>query len=203
LQPEFRFNIELIKRKNVNMSQMFGDSGHDEFINWYESLHSMNVLFMFKGDFNQDLINSIVKLADNMSELASEDILVKQRLTGIIVECLQNICRHGEDFSLDKMAKPGIILLRKLEGSYILNFGNSLSLSKVESMKSYINKINNLDNDGLKSYHKEVLQNAELYGKYGADIGLINIAKNSEKKFNYNFHNINDHYSFFSIEVFV
>jgi len=185
------------------MSQIFGDGRHDEFINWHESLHSNNVLFMFKGDFNQDLINSLVKLVNGMTELASEDTLVKQKLTGTIVECLQNICRHGESHSADRASKPGIILLRKLSNSYVLNIGNSLSNSKVERMKEYINKVNSLDKEGLKVFHKEVLQNTELYGKYGADIGLINVARNSEKKFNYNFHNINDNYSFFSLEVYV
>lgn len=185
------------------MSQESVGRWHDEFISWYESLHYNNVLFMFKGDFSQDLINSIVRLTDNMSELALENTVVKQRLTGTIVECLQNICRHGESDAENKLCKPGIILLRRKSGSYILNIGNILPIAKVENMKKYINKVSSLDKQGLSSLHKEVLQNSELYGKYGADIGLINVARNSEKMFGSNFHDINNNYSFFSLEVYV
>ncbi len=185
------------------MAHSIVGSWHDEFISWYESLHTNNVLFMFKGDFSQDLINSIVKLTDNMSEFKLEETIVKQRLTGAIVECLQNICRHGESNSVNKFAKPGIILLRRQENSYVLNIGNILPIEKVKDMKDYIGKVSSLDKQGLRDLHKEVLQSTELYGKYGADIGLINVAKNSEKMFGSCFHGINDNYSFFSLEVYV
>ena len=183
------------------MIKLIGRGDHDGFINWYESLQKNNIIFMFKGDFNQALVNSIVKLVDGLSDLANEGVLARQRMTGTIVESLQNICRHGESPGGNDTVKPGILMLRKKENAYVLDIGNNLSTSKVEHLREYIEKINGLDDEGLKKFHTEVLQNTELFGKYGADLGLINIARKSQKGFEYDFRIINDTYSFFSLEV--
>lgn len=174
---------------------------HSEFNAWFESLQANNILFMFKGDFNQELINSIVQLIEGLPELEQEDIIVRKRMSGAVVECLQNICRHGENLSETSDLKPGMLLLRKRNGEYVISIGNNIKTSKVSTLRDYIDKVNGLDDAGLKEFHKDVLINTELFGKFGADLGLINIARKSSRDFDYDFREINDTYSFFSFEV--
>jgi len=183
------------------MTKLMGGEAHGGFINWYESLQSNNVLFMFKGDFNQELVNSIVQVVSGLSDLLEEDILVKNRMTSTIIECLQNICRHGESTEEGSLLKPGIILLRKRESEYILDIGNSLVTKKVKALQQYIDKVNGMTDMELKSFHKEVLVKTELFGKFGADLGLINVARKAKRGFKYGFREINDLYSFFSLEI--
>jgi len=178
-----------------------GGEAHGGFINWYESLQQNNILFMFKGDFNQELVNSIVQVINSLSDLLEEDVLVKSRMTSTIIECLQNICRHGESAEDGSLLKPGIILLRKKEDEYILDIGNSLVTKKVGALQEYIDKVNKMTDEDLKSFHKEVLVKTELFGKFGADLGLINVARKAKRGFKYGFKEINDLYSFFSLEI--
>ena len=156
---------------------------------------------MFKGDFTQELINSIVLLIEGLPEVEHEAIIVKKRMSGAVVECLQNICRHGESVVSPSELKPGLLLLRKKDDEYVISIGNNLKTSKVSGLKEYIAKVNGLDDAGLKEFHKDVLVSTELFGKFGADLGLINIARKSSRAFDYDFREVNDTYSFFSFEV--
>jgi len=183
------------------MSKLIGDQAHEGFISWYESLQSNNILFMFKGDFNQELVNSIAKVVSGLADISHETVLVKNRMTGTIIECLQNICRHGENIEEGSTLKPGIILLRKTDGDYILDIGNSLMTKKVEPLQGYIDKVNEMNDEELKTFHKDVLVKTELFGKFGADLGLINVARKAKRDFKYAFREINENYSFFSLEV--
>lgn len=183
------------------MMNMVGKEAHDGFISWYESLQSNNILFMFKGDFNQELVNSIVKVVNGLADMADENVLVKNRMTGTIIECLQNVCRHGESPEEGSMLKPGIILLRKRDDEYILDIGNSLKTKGVSLLQEYIDKVNSMDDEDLKTFHKDVLLKTELFGKFGADLGLINVARKAKRGFRYAFREISDLHSFFSLEV--
>ena len=183
------------------MTKLMGGEAHGGFISWYESLQSNNILFMFKGDFNQELVNSIVQVVNGLTDMLEEDILVKNRVAAAIIECLQNICRHGESPESGSVLKPGIILLRKTETDYILDIGNSLMTKEVGELQEYIDRLNGMSNAELRSFHKDVLVKTELFGKFGADLGLINVARKARKGFNYGFKEIDDQYSFFSLEI--
>jgi len=173
------------------------------FNEWYDSLNESNMLLMFKGDFNQELINSIVSLIEGIPEISDEPVVLKTRMSGVVVECLQNICRHGEGYGDHVKMKPGIILIRKGEDEYIIGIGNPILASKVKTLQQYLDKVNELDKEELKDFHKKVLVNAELYGKYGADLGLINMARKSDKKFAFDFRKLDDKYTFFSFEIYI
>ena len=172
-----------------------------DFSEWYETLNESNMLLMFKGDFNQELINSIVSLIEEIPEISDEPVVLKTRMSGAVIECLQNICRHGESYGNNVKMKPGIILIRKGDDEYIIGIGNPIAASKVKSLQQYIEKVSNLSKEELKKFHKEVLINSELYGKHGADLGLINMARKSHKKFEYDFTKLDDKYFFFSFEI--
>jgi len=163
------------------------EQDHQEFNTWFESFQANNILFMFKGDFNQELINSIVLLIEGLPEVEHEEIIVKKRMSGVVVECLQNICRHGENIIDGSELKPGMLLLRKKNGDYLISIGNNVKTNKVSKLRDYIAKVNGMDNTGLKDFHKDVLINTELFGKYGADLGLINIARKSNRNFDFDF----------------
>ena len=169
----------------------------------FEDLQNNNILFMFKGDFNQDLINSIVLLVEDLPEVNNEDLLVKSRLVATLVECLQNVCRHGESLDDFKQMRPGILVIRKINNQFHISIGNVLSTSKVEELEKHIIDIKSKSSAELKQYKKEVLLNTELYGKLGADFGLIHIARTVSRSFEFKFKPIQKDFSFFALDLCV
>ena len=174
-----------------------------DFNTWYDSLNKTNMLLMFKGDFNQDLINSIVLLIERLPTISDETAVFKTRMSVAIIECLQNICRHGEDYGDNINMKPGILLISKEEDKYVIGIGNPVLTSKVKDLHEYLKKVSNLNQEELKDFHKKVLVNSELYGKHGADLGLINLARKSSNKFKFDFREMDNKYTFFSFELYI
>ena len=58
-----------------------------------------------------------------------------------------------------------------------------------------------MDKDALKVYYKEVLNNGEMSAKGGGGLGMIDIARKSGKKLEYKFDNVDNEYSFFSLNI--
>ena len=53
----------------------------------------------------------------------------------------------------------------------------------------------------LKDYYKQVLNNGEMSLKGGGGLGMIDIARKTGQKLHYNFQNIDNKVSFFSLNI--
>lgn len=73
--------------------------------------------------------------------------------------------------------------------------------SKVDSFKQRLESINAMSPEDLKILYKEILNNDRLSEKGGGGLGMIDIARKTGQKLNFNFAEINDKYSFFSLNI--
>ena len=168
---------------------------------YFEELEEHNIIFMFKGDFNQDLINAVVVLVEGIPHMTDENILVRSRLSGAIIECMQNVCRHGGNLNDADNLRPGIILINRTEKEYHVSIGNIVETKKVERLEEHLKRIKGMDRKELKYFQREVLMKSELYGKHGADLGLINMARKSHEGLGFLYKKINEMHSFISMNV--
>ena len=99
--------------------------------------------------------------------------------------------------------RPGILVVRKVDSQFHISIGNVLSTSKVDELEKHIIDIKSKSSSELKQYKKEVLLNTELYGKLGADFGLIHLARKVSRGFEFKFKLIQDDYSFFALNLCV
>ena len=186
------------------------DTTNESLKDFYEALYAHHIILLYKGGFNQELIRSVLALTESKHGLKNESSLVKSRVTSIIVECMQNICRHAESHYISEgkeevkiKMKPGIFLVGKNDEEYFIATGNLVQTSHVAKLKTYLDKVNGMNIDDLRKFHKQILRNTDLYGKYGADLGLINIAKISSKSFEYDFRQFDETCSFYSFSTSV
>jgi hypothetical protein len=138
-----------------------------------------NILLSFKGAITDDLISAIIELIENKLELKNESSRIKKKVFNILVECLQNLFHHNEDY----------------------NQQNGHDMSVMVVIKKNLNKINSLDKEGLKQLYKTVLTDGEYSDTGGAGLGLIDIGRKSSNPLEYGFIPFNENYSFFSLNV--
>ncbi|MGE3825971.1 MAG: DUF6272 family protein, partial [Bacteroidia bacterium] len=62
-------------------------------------------------------------------------------------------------------------------------------------------RINSMTSEELKTLYKEILNNDQLSSKGGGGLGMIDIARKTGEKLNFNFVEINNKYSFFSLNI--
>lgn len=175
------------------------DNIHD----FYNKMEKGNIMLSFKGEVTSDLLTSILQIMESKMETLEEPPKIKKKVYNILVECLQNLYHHldDDDFKTKINEKSALFMIRKLEGEYSIMTGNFIATENVEMMKSRLDTINNMDKDELKVYYKEVLNNGEMSAKGGGGLGMIDIARKSGKKLEYKFNQIDDSYSFFSLNI--
>ncbi len=170
--------------------------------NWIQFLEEKNLVLSFKGEFNRDLINAILLLSSGKGNLNENNTAIKSRIFSIIVECTQNICKHGADDSERSEIRPGIILIGKEDKTAVISTGNLMHNEEVEVLKQKIDALKKLTKEEIKTHAQNVMRTGTLSAKSGAGLGLITILRKSEK-LNYEIKKINDKLSFFSLQVYV
>ncbi len=68
-------------------------------------------------------------------------------------------------------------------------------------MKRRLDEVNSLDKEQLKEYYKKVLNNGEMSLKGGGGLGMIDIARKTGEKLEYNFLEIDNKVSFFTLNI--
>jgi hypothetical protein len=170
---------------------------------FYNKMEKGNIMLSFKGEVTSDLLTSILQIMESKMETLEEPPKIKKKVYNILVECLQNLYHHldDDDFKTRVNEKSALFMIRKLDGEYSIMTGNFIASENVEMMQGRLDRINEMDKDQLKVYYKEVLNNGEMSAKGGGGLGMIDIARKSGKKLEYNFDRIDEEYSFFSLNI--
>lgn len=168
---------------------------------WYSKLEESNLVLSFKGDFNHELVKAILILTHQEQAGSPQKRPATSRIFGIIVECLQNICKHGASLKEGSSLKPGIILIGRKEGEYRIGVGNIIRNEEISKLSNEIDTLNSMDEEGLRNRQTEILKHSSLTDDGNAGIGLIYMSRKTEGKMLYDFKSINAEYSFFSMEL--
>ena len=119
-----------------------------------------------------------------------------------MVEMLQNISKHADNFSQEMDWKPGIFLITETEDNYVLISGNYIKNEKVEKLRENLEHTNSLENSKLVKEYNEILQDFDLQNRKKG-LGLLDLKKKSKANLNYNFHQLDEKLSFFMLQVVV
>ncbi|MCH8316937.1 MAG: hypothetical protein IIA88_00330 [Bacteroidetes bacterium] len=165
-------------------------------------MRSKNLLLLYEGEFSQEITRSVLEMAERNMEYFGEQENTKRKVFNIMVECLQNICRHADSKENIKYPRTGIFIIGRDNGEYVISSGNFINNDKVDSLKLRLDKINNLDKAGLKAFYQDLLRKAKrITNKATPGLGLIDIARKSGQKLEYNFEKVNDKISYFALQA--
>jgi hypothetical protein len=171
----------------------------------FKGMQKDNLGYIYRGLFTQTITDSIIGLAEANLETTGESSKVKKRVFSILVECLQNITRHQtencEDH--DDPSMQGIFIIQKKESFYYITTGNVVKHSAIPKLRSQLEKINSFEQDGLKDYYKQILEDGTISDKGGAGLGLIEMARKSGNKLSFDFAKINEKVSYFYLHTAV
>lgn len=167
-----------------------------------------DVILSYKGDITQELLTAVYPIIETRLEKEVEDSKRRKKIFHVLVECLQNVFHHMESFksniASDKMNGNvgGLFMMaRGEENSYRVFTGNFILNEKLEVLKQRIDKVNAMSATELKAFYLGSLNTSELSEKGGAGLGIIDMARKSENKLEYQFHSLTETYSFFTLAV--
>lgn len=175
-----------------------------DIFDFYDKMERNNIMLSFKGNITSELLTSVLQIMESKLDNMDEPPAVKKKVYNVLVECLQNLYHHTdkmaeEDESLSK--KSAIFMIGKVEDHYKIVTGNYMLKENIQILKERIDHVNSLDKEQLKSYYKEVLNNGTMSAKGGGGLGIIDIARKSGQKLDYNFMDVNENFSFFTLNI--
>ena len=160
--------------------------------------------FIYQGDFKDEITAKIINLSEFNIQNSSEISKMKKKVSLIMVECFQNIVRHGEDVDKSKLPRTTtqsrIFIARNIKNSYIISSANLIENENIENLQKKLDTINSFSKEELKDYYMEILSNEELTKKGGAGLGLVEMARKSGEKLQYSFDSLNDKLSYFYLQ---
>ncbi|MDR1171849.1 MAG: SiaB family protein kinase [Bacteroidales bacterium] len=173
----------------------------------YAEICGDDVFFAYAGNIVSEQINLILEEIEEKFIEVSTNIKVRKKIYNIMVESLQNLFHHLDDvpegLSETLGKRYGMIVIKRKGDDFRLTVGNFVSADKVKFLTEKIEKINSLSNDELKEMYKFILNYQKLSSKGGGGLGLIDIARKSDKKLEYRFFPYNDCYYFYKLDIFV
>ena len=169
----------------------------------YDKMDKNNILLSFKGDITSELLTSILQIMENKMENMQEEPKTKKKVYNVLVECLQNLYHHMDDatdLNGDKN-RSAIFMIAKNNGIYDIITGNYILTENIVGLKTRLDEVNSLSKDKLKEYYRSVLNNGEMSLKGGGGLGMIDIARKTGEKLAYDFLEIDNKVSFFTLII--
>jgi hypothetical protein len=161
-----------------------------------------HVILSFKGLVTAELLNSVLYIMESKMETMQESPKTRKKVFNILVECLQNLYHHVDENQLDDIERRSVlVMITKQDDRFVIRTGNYIDNEKAEFLNEKLQTINSMDKDELRKYYQDSLESSMISTKGTAGLGMIDIARKSGNKLDFEFLKVNDEMSFFCLNV--
>lgn len=159
-----------------------------------DKMTSEHLMFVYRGVITRENSIPLLMLIEKELEDSEFGFIGRKRLFMFVLESLQNVSRHS---GKTKLADMSMVVYSKTNGGYTVTTGNVISTDKIRDLRSRLDEINNLDVSEIRSVYRKMLVSSELSSKGGAGLGLIEMAKKTGNKLDYDFIDLDNENSYF------
>jgi hypothetical protein len=169
-----------------------------------EQFSREGIMICFNGPLSHSIIEEMGTAIKNYLEADAIARMAVQDVFAAYIEMAQNV----RNYQMLKKLPPGdigsaTILIAKTEDTYAVTSGNVILNADVEALVSRIELINSLQSDALKKMIRQQLHSETTSCSIGAGIGMMEMAKRSNRNLEYSIRNISEEYSFYTLKVYI
>ena len=174
---------------------------------FYKKMEDEKIILSFKGEFTSDLLTSVLHILESKMLALNIDPKKKKRVFNVMVECFQNLYHHIEeleqDKELEKQQKAALLMIKHVDDKFIVRTGNFIRNTGISELKRKLAMVNALSTDELRELYQKKLRLDDRTDKGTAGLGLIDIARKSKNKLEYEFLDVTKESSFFCLNVII
>ena len=174
--------------------------GFLEFVyDFYKSMKAREITLVYEGEITHQITKAFTSLTESNMAKEDESTAVQRKVFHVMVEFLQNISKHADDFGSNDyiFSGRGIFMVSKGANEYCVTTGNIIENNKIAEMKKMLNHINSLNTDELNLLYKKQIKEGRLSSKGGAGLGFIDIKRKTKKNLEFDFLPVGENTSFF------
>jgi hypothetical protein len=164
----------------------------------YTMMERQNILLSFIGDFNLAITDALLHIA-NPKNAIDKEVTAKTKVYKIMVECLENICKHSD--VIDQDNSPSLFYLSKSTDHFYVITGNYIMNKNIIKLKGDIDLLNSMNKEEVRERYRSILKLGRISEKNGAGVGIIDIVMKADNKLEYLFMPHSDDYSFYILKV--
>jgi hypothetical protein len=168
---DFQMQIDLVVNDGEEISTITAPNSIDENESIHKHILENEVIFLYKGDFNSDIVTSIMNIMKDNAGYSGKP--TGFRLFHAGVELMQNIVRYGKEF---EGKRDGLFTLNKMGNGYYLCSGNYVT-EDTQALELFITEINKKDKAELDQIYRTGLKQSVLNDSSAAGIGLIDLRR--------------------------
>lgn len=179
------------KRDNISFLEFVYD--------FYKSMKRHEISLVYEGEITHQITKAFTSLTESNMAKEEESNTVQKKVFHVMVECLQNISKHADEYGTNDyiFSGRGIFLVAKGTDEYSVTTGNTVDNSKIPDLKKLLEQVNSLDKEELTELYKKQIKEGRLSDKGGAGLGFIDIKRKTGRNLDYHFLPINEETSFF------
>jgi hypothetical protein len=145
------------------------------------------VFLEYHGLMDYNVLDSLLKKLKKTCEFRDLNKTTCKRVYSVVVECLENICKHAEFISSDDPEMSSNITVRKQNDKIIINAGNPVTASDKENISTRLDNLNKSDEMTLKKIYENKIRSKLEINEKCAGLGFIYMVLKSGNKIIYSF----------------
>jgi hypothetical protein len=172
---------------------------------FYSSMKAHEIKLVYEGKITHQITKAFIALAEAQMEEDEEALKVQRTVFHVMVESLQNISRHADEYeSSDSVySGKGIFMVSNTDDAYCITTGNAIQNKKIPGLEEMLKQVNEMDKEDLKGLYMRQMREGRLSEKGGAGLGFIDIRRKTGQQLDYHFLPITDTISFFLLTTLI
>ena len=166
----------------------------------YEQGEIGEMLLSYKGNPSPGLIHMLMQLVEVKLDIKELNPLTRRRIIRVLVEILQNIFHHREEFTMLNF-NSFIFYLFRSDQQYMIVSGNYIKKEKANLLMDKLNSYSALSGEDLREEYLSTLGNGIFSPDGGAGLGLMEIIRKSGGNLENQFIPVDENHCFFLLEV--
>ena len=162
---------------------------------FYKTMLYNKIILIYQGAFDQEMVKSVISMTEKKLIHDNTDEILRKKLFNIMVESLQNICKH--QLNSDSIENSPFLIISNSDGFFEVVTGNLIANDKISIVQDKIDHVNSLSADELKDYYKKARLNSVISSVGGAGLGFIDIVRKAGNPLEYQFYDLGTDFSFF------
>lgn len=169
-------------------------------------LRKTGIIFCYSGYMTEDILVGIGNAIKKKLSMDEEDRQTAKAVFSIFVEQVQNVIRYSAEKETkdDKTElRYGVLTVGREDDKVFVTCGNIIKNPDRDRLKEHLIAIQKMDKAELKKMWKDVLRGDTPEGSKGAGVGFIDIARRARQGFEFDFSEVDDALSFFTLKAYI
>ncbi|MBC7863320.1 MAG: hypothetical protein IAF38_10120 [Bacteroidia bacterium] len=171
-------------------------SGLDVVNELYNKMQEGNKLMVYIGEFSEDVVVPLTEMIQQNFNASEKNKSRDKKILVTLIEILQNISVHGIKV---ENAADGIFSISKQNENFEIEAGNIISEQNYITLSNSFSRIDKMEVEEITPLYRKWLDTPEVT----SGLGLLEIMRNSGKKYSYDFKKLPDGNYFFDIKVVI